>query len=103
MSFIPNAPFLDGTYRNPGPQRVDVAWHRRFMATMFNRDALRLTDTTKNSSSTTTAPLIPVQRFTSPAPPNLPPDPVAMRAGTTTMTTARNGAAARNAYLNGAS
>lgn len=101
MSFLPDSPALEGRYVNPGPQRVDRAWHRRFLDTLLNRDALALTDTTSNSSSTTTAPLIPPQIFRRSAPPNVPVDLVSMRAATTRNITARNSASARNTFLSG--
>jgi hypothetical protein len=102
VPFIQNTPRLDGQYYNPGPQRADVAWHRRFLQTLMNRDALALVDTTSNSSSTTTAPLIPNQVFRRSTAVNVPADLTSMRLGTTTNITARNGAAARNSIGNGA-
>lgn len=102
MPYVPNQPYLDGSYRNPGPQRIESAWGRRFLATLMNRDSLQKATTTSNSSSTTTAPLFPVQRFPHSASATLPPDLAAGRIGTTKSITARNSAAARNSFLNGA-
>jgi len=96
MSFIPDPPRLEGRYANPGPQRITPAWARRFLDTLMNRDGLRLTDTTKNSSSTTTAPLIPPQVYSSPSPANIASPLLAARIGTTPSITARNSAATRN-------
>lgn len=94
MPFIQNNPRLDGSYRNPGPQRAEVSMARRFLGTLMNHDAIRR-DQTTNSARTTTAPLIPNQVFTRPSNPNLPPDLAAMRVGTTRATTARNTAGRR--------
>lgn len=96
MSFVPDPPRLEGRWANPGPQRITPAWTRRFLNTLMNRDGLRLTDTTKNSSSTTTAPLIPPQRYSSPSPANTFSSLTALGIGTTPNITARNSAATRN-------